>query len=374
MGASTSANTNIKPRKKSSSRGHHRFVGVRQRPSGRWVAEIKDSLQKVRLWLGTFDSAEDAARAYDAAARALRGTNARTNFDLPDPAVSGGAATQHGNGSFRFMPENLEPFSFEDSCAESDHHDLLGALKAKLFDEKGEVKKLPSQLSNNSQILAGFVNPNNNNPGFASTSSSSTSNSAKSSHTNNNNNNMLISDQDHGGSIAANNNSTVPFMTASWYNNNNEIGNNYDLPWPSTGPAQMMNQVPENNSPWPSLSTEVNVIDQSTMNMMYSDVNLINIEEQREHDSADRSVVLGYSDCNNNNDQNMIMYSDNHGASNSRSDIAQIGGLLSQGFWPTDQQQQVLEQSDNNGGWFSSNNNNINGTWDPLLFVPSELG
>ncbi|KAK9996369.1 hypothetical protein SO802_021055 [Lithocarpus litseifolius] len=57
-----------------------RFLGVRQRPSGRWVAEIKDSSQKLRLWLGTFDSAEEAARAYDSAARLLRGRNAKTNF------------------------------------------------------------------------------------------------------------------------------------------------------------------------------------------------------------------------------------------------------------------------------------------------------
>ncbi|XP_061339914.1 ethylene-responsive transcription factor ERF094-like [Gastrolobium bilobum] len=57
-----------------------RFIGVRQRPSGRWVAEIKDSSQHVRLWLGTYDTPEEAARAYDEAARALRGENARTNF------------------------------------------------------------------------------------------------------------------------------------------------------------------------------------------------------------------------------------------------------------------------------------------------------
>nr|QNI23922.1 AP2/ERF transcription factor [Camptotheca acuminata] len=57
-----------------------KFLGVRQRPSGRWVAEIKDSSQKVRLWLGTFDRAEEAAMAYDSAARLLRGRNAKTNF------------------------------------------------------------------------------------------------------------------------------------------------------------------------------------------------------------------------------------------------------------------------------------------------------
>ncbi|XP_073286515.1 uncharacterized protein [Primulina huaijiensis] len=60
--------------------GKKRFVGVRQRPSGRWVAEIKDTIQKIRVWLGTFDTAEEAARAYDEAACLLRGANTRTNF------------------------------------------------------------------------------------------------------------------------------------------------------------------------------------------------------------------------------------------------------------------------------------------------------
>ncbi|KAK7368367.1 hypothetical protein VNO80_10392 [Phaseolus coccineus] len=61
-------------------RANKRYIGVRQRPSGRWVAEIKDTTQNIRLWLGTYDNAEDAARAYDAAARLLRGANTRTNF------------------------------------------------------------------------------------------------------------------------------------------------------------------------------------------------------------------------------------------------------------------------------------------------------
>ncbi|KAL5725984.1 hypothetical protein ACHQM5_009059 [Ranunculus cassubicifolius] len=57
-----------------------RFLGVRQRPSGRWVAEIKESSQKLRVWLGTYDRPEDAAMAYDTAAWLLRGKNAKTNF------------------------------------------------------------------------------------------------------------------------------------------------------------------------------------------------------------------------------------------------------------------------------------------------------
>ncbi|MED6197909.1 hypothetical protein PIB30_061249 [Stylosanthes scabra] len=115
-----------------------RFIGVRQRPSGRWVAEIKDSSQHVRLWLGTYDSPEEAARAYDEAARALRGENARTNFAPPSskpptPPTSGNNNNNKHGLSFASLKAKLSK-NLQSIMARANHNNKSSSSKSRVSD------------------------------------------------------------------------------------------------------------------------------------------------------------------------------------------------------------------------------------------------
>ncbi|GMI94954.1 hypothetical protein like AT1G19210 [Hibiscus trionum] len=85
----------VKPKPESPTHGEpssssSKYKGVRKRKWGKWVSEIRLPNSRERIWLGSYDSPEKAARAFDAAQYCLRGNEVKFNFPDDPPDIAGG--------------------------------------------------------------------------------------------------------------------------------------------------------------------------------------------------------------------------------------------------------------------------------------------
>ncbi|KAK9274872.1 hypothetical protein L1049_022126 [Liquidambar formosana] len=106
---------------KPSEKNDPKFKGVRKRKWGKWVSEIRLPNSRERIWLGSYDTPEKAARAFDAALFCLRGRTAKFNFPENPPEIAGGKTLSPSEiqlAAARFANSDPPPTSHSDHSSE----------------------------------------------------------------------------------------------------------------------------------------------------------------------------------------------------------------------------------------------------------------